>query len=286
MLPQHIRNLIEHSLGFHINNTIQISGGSINRAIKIVTEAKPLFLKWNDANLFPGMFDAEAKGLQLLRSTNTFFIPEVIFTDTADGKSFLILEWIESGVKIKNFWNDFGLRLAKLHRHTSKNFGLDHNNYIGSLQQSNVQHSSWINFFINERLTPQLKRAVDSGKLPDRLIKQLANLSKQLPEIIPKEKPSLLHGDLWNGNFMTAHNGSACLVDPAVYYGHREMDLAMTKLFGGFDREFYEAYNDQFPLEKDFDSRVDIYNLYPLLVHVNLFGGGYVQQVQSILSEF
>jgi fructosamine-3-kinase len=107
-----------------------------------------------------------------------------------------------------------------------------------------------------------------------------------LQDIFPTEKPSLLHGDLWNGNVLVAEDGMGCLIDPAVYYGHREMYLSMTNLFGGFDRQFYDSYNDQFPLEKNFESRIDIYNLYPLLVHVNLFGGGYVGQVQSILSKF
>ena len=124
------------------------------------------------------------------------------------------------------------------------------------------------------------------SQLSSHCLSQLANLSKRLTEIIPEEKPSLIHGDLWNGNFLVAADGSACLIDPAVYYGHREMDLAMTRLFGGFDADFYRGYEEEYPLEQGFESRVEIHNLYPLLVHVNLFGGGYIQQVKNFLLKF
>ena len=165
-------------------------------------------------------------------------------------------------------------------------FGLDHDNYIGSLPQSNHQHTSWVEFFIEERLEKQIALAKNSGALNNSTIQQFNNLFKRLKEIIPEEKPSLLHGDLWNGNYMLAADGCACLIDAAVYYDHREMDLAMTRLFGGFPEEFYESYHETFPLSSGFEERVDIHNLYPLLVHVNLFGGSYISQVKSVLSRF
>ena len=232
------------------------------------------------------MFEAEAKGLSLLHSTGTIKIPEVILTGEAEGKSYLVLEYIEAGRRRKDFYQDFGIKLAALHRHSSSAFGLDHDNYIGSLPQSNSQHSSWVEFFITERLQKQIALARNSGVISNSTIQQFNNLFRSLPEFIPDERPSLIHGDLWNGNYMMAADGSACLIDPAVYYGHREMDLGMSGLFGGFSQEFYESYHEAFPLAPGFEERVDIHNLYPLMVHVNLFGGGYLSQVKSVLSQF
>lgn len=292
MIPSTLQEEIEKTLSKKFNLPLSISsvqsvgGGCINHAHKLKTSHGNFFLKWNNRQSFPKMFEAEAKGLSLLRSTTTLFIPDVILCGEDSENSFLLLEWVDPGKRQTNFWRDFGEKLALLHQHTSDYFGLDHDNYIGSLPQKNSQHTSWSDFFIHQRLEPQLKLAVDSGKLTKQLIANLSTLHKALPEILPVEKPSLIHGDLWNGNFMVAPDGFACLADPAVYYGHREMDIAMTRLFGGYDPEFYRSYDDTFPLQKNTASRVDIHNLYPLLVHVNLFGGGYVQQVGSILSRF
>lgn len=274
------------NLQYSILNSQSIGGGCINNTHKLETNRGNFFLKWNDKKRFPKMFVAEAKGLSLLRSTNTLYIPEVILEGEASEQSYLILEWLKPGKRQPGFWKNFGEQLATLHQHTEKNFGLDHDNYIGSLPQCNNQHVLWTEFFIRQRLEPQLKLAVDSGKLTYQLINKSTNLFRKMQELIPEEKPSLLHGDLWNGNYMITPVGFACLIDPAVYYGHREMDLSMTKLFGGFDPDFYTLYHEHYPLEKGFESRVDIHNLYPLLVHVNLFGGGYIQQVKSILSGY
>ena len=292
MIPPVLQEEIERSLveKFKIPYSVlkiqPVGGGCINNAHKLETKHGSFFLKWNDAKHFPKMFNAEAAGLTLLRSTNTIYIPEVIVESEAAEKSFLILEWIEPEKKQKKFWVDFGKKLALLHLHTSNYFGLEYDNYIGSFHQSNKQGSSWIDFFFSERIEPLLKRAIDQHKLSNRLIIKSAGLFKTLPEILPEENPSLLHGDLWPGNYLVGPDGFSCLIDPAVYFGHREMDLAMTRLFGGFDLEFYRSYDETFPLEKNWKSRVDIHNLYPLLVHVNLFGGGYAQEVNSILSRF
>jgi fructosamine-3-kinase len=173
-----------------------------------------------------------------------------------------------------------------MHRQTNDKFGLDHDNYIGSLNQSNKFHSTWAEFFIEERLMPQLKIAFDN-KIIQRSFTRLADqLFPRLHNLCPVERPALLHGDLWSGNFMPTQDGSPCIYDPAVYYGHREMDIAMTKLFGGFDDNFYDAYNENFPLEKEWLKRVDLCNLYPLLVHVNLFGGSYIRQAETTLKQY
>ena len=292
MIPIQVSEKIKILLSRYCEHAVDIlgassiGGGCINNAMKVETTAGIFFLKWNDAKRFPKMFEAEAKGLTLLKSTSAIGIPEVIGTDEAGNYSFIVLEFIEAEKSAKNFWQDFGTALAKLHKHSSEQFGLNHDNYIGSLPQSNTQKKSWSDFFISERLEKQIIIARNSGAIDNSTIKQFNNLYKRLPEIIPEETPALLHGDLWNGNFMTGADGKAWLIDPAVYYGHREMDLAMTKLFGGFSSEFYESYNETFPLQKGFTERVDIHNLYPLLVHVNLFGGGYLQEVKNIRNRF
>jgi len=184
------------------------------------------------------------------------------------------------------FWEKFAKQIANLHRHTSNIFGLDHNNYIGSLNQSNKNHNNWIDFFREERLIFQIKMARDNGKIGNDIINMFDGFFLKLDEIFPVEPPALIHGDLWSGNYMVNKNGEPVIIDPAVYYGNREMDLGMTQLFGGFSAEFYKFYNDFFPLENGWKDRLDYCNLYPLMVHVNLFGGGYIQSVKSILKRF
>ncbi len=261
-----------------------VHGGSINNCFHLLTDKGSFFLKENDAVSFPGMFEAEKKGLVVLKKANAFIVPEVILLAEENGTSFLLMEFLQKSID-KYEWRDAGKKLALLHKNTSENFGLDHHNYIGSLSQSNTQQSTWAEFYSQERILPQLKLARDQKKIDSSLVEKGERFCTKLDEIFPAEKPALLHGDLWSGNFFFSKNGPA-IFDPAVYYGHREMDLAMTKLFGGFDAEFYEGYEEEFPLEKDWRSRIDFCNLYPLLVHVNLFGGSYLEDVRGILDKF
>jgi protein-ribulosamine 3-kinase len=270
----------------HIRRVSPISGGSINHAARVDTTFGTFFLKANDAFQFPLMFDKEANGLKLLKSTNLFTIPEVILISEEEGLSFLILRHIESKLMIKDFWERFGTSLAKLHRLTSPRFGFNEDNYIGSLVQSNKEHNRWVDFFVEERLEKQLRLAINSGKLNNSDSDLFRRVFINYENMISNEPPTMLHGDLWSGNFMTGTDGEPCLIDPAVYYGHREMDISMSKLFGGFDDKFYEAYNIEYTLALGFEERIDIHNLYPLLVHVNLFGGQYISQVRGILKKF
>ncbi|WP_276367965.1 fructosamine kinase family protein [Chryseolinea sp. H1M3-3] len=263
-----------------------ISGGCINEGGQLKTSLGKFFLKWNNDKKFPGMFEAESRGLKLLRKQQAIKIPDVIGNGTRSPHQFLLLEFIEQKTQIKNYSQHLGQRLAALHRCTAPSFGLDHNNYIGSLQQFNQFHSSWIDFFINQRLNIQLKFAIDNGRVSPDWIQKFQSLYLKLPSLLPQEKPCLLHGDLWSGNLITDDKGEPCLIDPAVYYGNRESDLAMTKLFGGFDEEFYGSYDETFPLQSGYQKRADLYNLYPLLVHVNLFGGSYIHSVETILRAF
>ncbi len=263
-----------------------LSGGDINSAAKIETNQGNYFLKWNYADKYPKMFDQEAKGLNILNLADCIRIPQVIASDYAGEFAFLLLEFVEEGKAKTQFWEEFGKSLAGLHKNTHKYFGLDHDNFIGSLTQSNQTHKNWDSFFIEERIQPQLKKAFDSKLINSAVLMTAEQLFKRLNEIFPNEAPALLHGDLWSGNFMIDHSGIPCLFDPAVYYGFREMDIAMSKLFGGFSHYFYQSYNRFYPMENGWEERLDICNLYPLLVHVNLFGISYVGQVKSILQRF
>ncbi|MGI8892359.1 MAG: fructosamine kinase family protein [Bacteroidia bacterium] len=285
---KHLEKTLQQSTGCNVEiiSVSTVGGGCINHAQKLKTTAGDFFIKKNNASSYPGMFEAEAKGLKLLADTNAIHIPHPIATGVFENTSFIIIEHINSAPKNKNFWKDFGKKLATLHKITNDFYGLDHDNYIGSLQQKNKQTKNWITFFIEQRLQVQLQLAESKGKINSSILNNFERLFKKLPDLITEEKPSLLHGDLWSGNFMINEKGVACLIDPSVYFGHREADLAMTHLFSGFDDEFYESYYEEWPLENNYYNRFDIYNLYPLLVHVNLFGGGYLDQVKYILRRF
>lgn len=285
-IPQEIQIEILSKLKHRALNFKFSSGGCINRGGRLQTSVGEFFLKWNDVQKFPNMFTAEAVGLKSLSSASSFRIPEVILTGETQRFQFLLIEFINAGKRSPKFWEVAGQRLAALHLNTAPTYGFKADNYIGSLPQSNANYSDWISFFINERLEPQVKRALDSGKITNQISAKFNGLYNKLPAIISIEKPALLHGDLWSGNLMIDEEGGPCLIDPAVYYGHREAEVAFTKLFGGFDQDFYQSYHATYPLDDGFKSRIDLYNLYPLLVHLNIFGGGYYAQVVSILKHF
>jgi protein-ribulosamine 3-kinase len=271
---------------FIIYSSEPLSGGSINHVYRLKSNSGNYCIKYNTADAFPGMFEKERMGLQLLRDTHEIKVPEVITVENTISWSYILLEYISAAPKIGGFMADFAYSLAALHRHSSGSYGLGHDNYMGSLIQTNTLHEEWSSFFIEERLEPQLIKAKTSGYFsPDDLVR-FQRLFSQFHSICPAEMPSLVHGDLWSGNYIVSGQGKACLIDPAAYFGHREVDIAMSTLFGGFDPEFYSAYNDAFPMEKGWRERLDIYNLYPLLVHLNLFGAGYLGAIKKIIKRF
>jgi protein-ribulosamine 3-kinase len=292
MLPNELQEEIQVTLhektGYDhtISRVSPVGGGCINDAHVVTTDQGRYFVKYNHAQRYPGMFEAEARGLEVLKNAGELSVPGVIGTGEAGNQAFLMLEYIDSRPQEKDFWENFGRGLARLHKHTSPNFGLDHPNYIGSLAQSNAFSESWANFFINERIQPQLRLSRESGKTDKELEKKFERLFNRLDEFFPAEPPALLHGDLWSGNYMTGNKGEAVIIDPAVYFGHRYMDLGMSKLFGGFAPGFYKAYHAEYPLDGDWQQGVEIANLYPLMVHVNLFGGGYLGSVNTMLRRF
>lgn len=289
MIPEALKNSIEEKLSavFASETTISesksVGGGSINHAAHLKTSFGDCFVKWNKKSAYPQMFELEEMGLHLLSTGNHIRVPKTIATGEAGDLSFLLMEWISSGSKTTDFWQIFGRQLAEIHSETSDQFGWSRDNYMGALHQSNAPSKSWSQFFIENRLEPQLKMAVDSGFT---FKSGFDKIYKVVESEVPVEKPALVHGDLWSGNFIATPDQKPVLIDPAAYFGHREVDVAMSTLFGGFHSDFYSSYNSQFPMEQGWQSRLDLHNLYPLLIHVNLFGSGYVSQVDQILRKF
>lgn len=285
-LPPAIFDQVQTHLRAAILSVHFAGGGDINDARLLETAKGHFFIKMNRGQQALQMFETEAKGLQLLASTQAIRIPKPITWDNTPDGAFLLLEYIETGHRDQHFWENFGTALANLHRHSAPFFGLDHDNFIGSLPQSNRRHDKWPEFFIRERLQPQLELALQQGQLyrPDE--QAFGKLFQQIPSLCPQEPPALIHGDLWNGNFLCDAAGRPVLIDPSAAYAHREMDLAMSRLFGGFDRPFYDSYQESFPLEPGFERRLPLFQLYYLLVHVNLFGGGYVGSVRNVVKGY
>ncbi|TNE55261.1 MAG: hypothetical protein EP338_04680 [Bacteroidetes bacterium] len=278
---------LKETLGsdFRILQNQALSGGDINEVHRLETSEGGLVIKLNSKDRFPGMFEAEADGLNELRKSQ-FRIPEMIAFGTSGNNAYLLMEYIDLGKPGTDFWNSFGHKLAAMHRLQAENYGLEKSNYIGSLPQSNGQHESWITFYLEERILPQLRKALDQGDLNKEHLKIYETFAQRVSGIFPVEAPSLLHGDLWSGNYLVDATGEAVLIDPAVYYGHREMDLGMTLLFGGFPTRLYEAYHESYPLEQGWRERVSLTQLYPLLVHLNLFGASYRSSVLRILEQY
>jgi fructosamine-3-kinase len=286
MIPESLRRSLEVRLG-SVGEAHTVGGGSINHAARVDGPNGPFFVKYSD-DAPPRIFAAEARGLEALAAAGSgLVVPRVLAVcdDPEPGTpAWLALEWLEPAPRPAEFEERLGRGLAALHR-TGGAWGWHENNFIGSLAQENAPCGSWADFWWARRLEPQLRRARAAGRLPGRE-RDWERLHRSLPRLLaPAEAdgPSLLHGDLWSGNAVASERGPA-LVDPAVYRGHREVDLAMTELFGGFGADFYAAYEEAWPLRPGYrEERRGVYQLYFLLVHVNLFGGGYVPQTAAVL---
>lgn len=285
-LSQDLKIDVEKILKSPILATRVVGGGSISEARSIITPSGKFFLKTNHRPDALRMLEAEAMGLEILARPDCIGVPEVYGYGSVPSTSYLILQFIEPGYQSNEFWESLGQRLALVHLNSQDTFGLDHSNFIGNLPQSNQIHKSWVSFYIEERLQPQLDLSINSNLLAKRDADNFEALYQELPNLLPQEKPSLIHGDLWSGNFLCNAHGEPYLIDPAVCFGSREMDLAMSKLFGGFSPQFYHSYHQYFPLQPGFDQRMEIYQLYYLLVHVNLFGLSYVPSVRKIIAPY
>lgn len=275
----------------YIENRVPLAGGDINRAYRLdLSDGSRVFMKENSRKN-ADLFRAEILGLEAMRETGAVKVPEVLGSGIDGGSSFLLLEYIESGRGSKESSEKLGVSLAKMHSAEAKDlsggkkFGFTEDNYIGSGKQINTSEDKWKDFFIDHRLRPQLERASRYFDREDQkdIDTLLNNAGKYLTE---PDHPSLIHGDLWGGNYMIDKDGEPWLIDPAVYVGHAEADFAMTELFGGFDRAFYDAYRDAAGIDPEYEDRRDLYNLYHLLNHLNLFGWGYLGSVLSVIRKY
>lgn len=268
------------ALGAEVKDARALGGGSINDAWRVtLSDGRALFVKTNrDAD--PEMFLREAEGLAWLAEARAIRVPEVI----AASASYLVLELIEPARRAADFDEQLGRGLAALHRAGADGFGWRADNFIGSLPQDNGREDDWPTFYVKRRLAPQLELSARRGLISRSTRSRFDRLFARMDELVgPAEPPARLHGDLWAGNSHVDEQGAPVLIDPAVYGGHREIDLAMMRLFGGFSDRVFASYHEAFPLSDHWDERIPLYQLYPLMVHVNLFGGGYVSSVEAAL---
>ncbi len=280
--------LLDDQTGIH--DARSLGGGCINNALRLQTGKETYLLKWN-ADPLPGMFETEAHGLQLLAATHTVRVPAVYHVEAATEAHppFILLEWLEGRSQSQE---QLGQQLAELHRQgvspqTPPVYGLDRNNYLGSSVQKNDWQEDWVQFFSAFRLQPQIEMARRNHRLPTERQRRLEKLIERLRDLLGdvERRPALIHGDLWGGNVIPGPQGLA-LIDPAVSYSDREAEIAYTELFGGFSTGFYAAYNESWPLDPGYTQRRDLYNLYHLLNHLNLFGESYGFQVDAVLLHY
>ncbi len=282
-LWQKIADEITRATGepFTVERQQGVGGGCINSAEKISDGSRSYFVKLNSANSLE-MFEAEADGLRELRKPGAIAVPEPLVTGTAEGQAYIVMEDLELGGS--GIGAQLGRELAQLHRTTQERFGWFRDNTIGSTPQYNSEHRDWVTFWREQRLGAQLEMAARKGAAGS-LQRKGAELMERFHGFFSdySPTPSLLHGDLWSGNYAFRRDGAPVIFDPAVYYGDREADIAMTELFGGFGGDFYAAYNEAWPLDKGYASRKTLYNLYHIINHFNLFGGGYASQAESMI---
>jgi fructosamine-3-kinase len=259
-----------------------VGGGSINQAYSLSEGSRAYFVKLNQSSQI-AMFEAEALGLRQIFDSRTIRVPEPICWGTIGNSAYIVLEWLDLGYGDQRAWEAMGHNLAALHRVTSaKGFGWDRNNTIGSTPQLNPWTDNWTEFFTQQRLAYQFRLAHRRGGRFPQQEQLLAAIPEILADHIPE--PSLVHGDLWTGNAAVTQQGEPVIVDPATYFGDREVDIAMSQLFGSFPAHFYRAYNEAFPLEAGYERRKVLYNLYHIVNHFNLFGSSYEAQANQMIA--
>lgn len=267
---------------FRIQDRRSVGGGSINQAYRISDGSQHYFVKLNQASKV-AMFEAEALGLREMGQAQAIRVPQPLCWGTAAGQSYIVLDWLALGSGAKADWDLMGQQLAKLHRTSSEQgFGWLQSNTIGDTPQMNPWTDDWGSFFTEHRIGYQLRLAQRRGGR----FSQADAVLNAIPQILSDHypQPSLVHGDLWSGNAAFA-DGEPVILDPAVYYGDREVDIAMTELFGGFPRAFYQGYHEAWPLEGAYQQRKTLYNLYHILNHFNLFGGSYGSQAERMMDQ-
>lgn len=265
-----------------IRSRQRLAGGDIARVERVELEDGRLAVLKSRAGSSADFFAAEAHGLDWLRRTSSLRVPEVL----EQGTDYLLLEWLAPAEPAPDFEELCGRGLAALHDYAEPATpGLDRDNFVGSLAQANQSWPSWPVFYREQRLRPLVEAALTRGLAPSSWSARFEGLYRALEAWLPAEPLSRLHGDLWSGNLLVGPEGQPCLIDPAVYVGHREVDLAMMRLFGGFSARVFSAYEEVHPLSPGAEERVPLYQLYPLLVHLHLFGTGYRAAVDRALSQ-
>ncbi|NOX26635.1 MAG: fructosamine kinase family protein [Gammaproteobacteria bacterium] len=284
-LSEHISAEIHQ--GFTLQHCQPISGGSINNSYKISGNDKHYFLKTNNTD-YSKMFAAEAKGLKCIADSNTVLTPKPICYGETNDNTYLVMDYLELGSAHKQSEQhpiyQLGEQLAAMHHCIEATYGWEIDNTIGSTPQINTKNNSWLEFYREQRLGYQINLASNNGH-HGRIIDNVQKLNEYLDQLLSHNPPaSLLHGDLWSGNYGVTNSGVPAIFDPAVYYGDRETDIAMTELFGGFPPRFYDAYWHHYPKEAEYYVRKTLYNLYHILNHLNLFGEGYYSQADHMVS--
>ena len=280
-----LRSYITQSLDQEVVAMTPLGGGDVADPYRVLLgDGTTVFAK-TKTDAVPGFFVTEAAGLTWLREANEVAVPAVLAV--SDDPAFLIQEWIEPGYPTPTTEADLGVALARLHQSGAPSFGREDRRSTGSRGLPNEPCESWAEFYATQRLVPLAKLARDGDALPERAIVNLENVAARIDNLAgPIEPPARLHGDLWAGNRLVGSGGVSWLIDPAAHGGHREFDLAMMRLFGGFGERVFSAYHEAMPLSPEAAQRVPLYQLYPLLVHVNLFGGSYVAGVERAISAY
>jgi fructosamine-3-kinase len=271
---------VERALGRPIRSFRPVTGGDVAASYEVgIGPRERIFLKHYDRSQ-SGIGHAEAAGLEWLREADVLRVPQVV----THGSTWLALEWIDSRAPCAQFAEHLGRGLAGLHASGAEQFGFEEDNWIGSLPQCNARRENWARFYADCRLRPMAARAVRGGALPREIAVRLDDIIDSMSDLVgPSEEPARLHGDLWSGNVIPDELGRPCLIDPAVYGGHREIDLAMMRLFGGFESRAFDAYAEAHPLAPGAQQRISLYQIYPILVHVCLFGGSYVERLRKVV---
>jgi fructosamine-3-kinase len=282
LIPQGVANWLQQQGYGGVVASSPAAGGCINNGAHLVTESGAHFFLKTNANAPADLFAREAEGLEALAGTRTLRVPAVVLVD----EGFLLLEDLQPAARTAGYWPQLGRGLAQLHAHTQAHFGFAHDNYIGLTPQPNGWLADGYVFFAERRLHHQAHLAHSHSLLSADQVAAVERLAARLPQLVPPQPASLLHGDLWAGNVLAGATGAPALIDPAAYFGWAEADLAMTALFGQFPGEFYSAYTEVRALEPGWRERFDVYNLYHLLNHLNLFGGGYYAQVMAVVERY
>ncbi len=277
---------ISKQLNANIGSYSALSGGDISNVYKLETNSNQFIAKIHSGKQAFAMLSAEKLGLETIAKTATIKTPEVYEIGNYKSSTFLVMEYIPTKNPDKTDFKKLGQQLAALHKISTTHFGLESDNFIGNLPQLNKKTTDWSSFYSTERLFVQLELARKNNFLSSDEIPDLKTVERICSRLFSDVKPSLLHGDLWGGNFLIAENGTPYLIDPAVYFGHSEVDLAMSRLFGGFSSEFYDAYHRIIPMQSNSQERKDLYQLYYLLVHLNLFGRSYYGKVKNIFERY